>query len=523
MDADLTFEEIPPPPPPERSKRRKNPGWRPKLNYTQNLIFEDPSLYVLAYGPKGSGKSVGCVHSLIRHCYDERNALAFVLAPAIRTGAEGTMKDLEWALDIWQNGNWKDREETERSDEGIGINYTVASLDSNTKDRILFISNRHGGWSKVILLSIPYSEVVEKRMKDLSPSFVLVSEITELENSKYFTYVSQQLGRRRGIVGPQQYVANCNPEGPSHWVYKVFWVDNILEDGTTDPDYAVYFVPVEENRPNLPPGYIERLIKLYKDPIDHRRLIGGEWIDRPSGEAIFKDYFIPEIMVRGEFLKGTGLVPIKGFPIITGWDPGPRNYSVHFHQLVSVTNKGMLWRTFDEMNYVGSFQPDFIVIPKVLKRMDFWQTYLGSQAAFMHIADQSAFTHKRHDGTYDATRVWQLSGKRIKLRDCPSGADSVVARVNMVRSMFMEELLYISAQCEKTLDMLRLLVSEKPKDGKHDAFEGLRPQRSPYLHSFDSYSYPMYYYVMKPASVALHTAVVPKDTGSPGVFRVGRG
>lgn len=490
--------------------------WYPILNYTQKKLFDDPSLYILAYGEKGSGKSIGGLHALVRHCYDEDDALALIIAPQIRTGKEGALYDLQWVLDIWRHGN-KDKDGN-RIDRGIALEYTEPSLDANTKDRILYIKNRHDGWSKVVLVSIPYAEVVEKRMKDLAPSFVYVSEITELESKEYFTFVVQQLGRRRGIKGPQQYVASCNPEGPSHWVYKVWWEDSVDEEtGERDKDYAIYHVPIEENRHNLPLGYIEKLVKLYKDPIDYDRLIKGRWIDRPSGDAIFKNFFRPEIHIKGNLKINSGLQPHKEYPIEIGWDLGGKNLSVHFEQMVPSRDK-VIWLTFDEINLVGQFVPDFLFVPRVLKRMDYWQTLLGSQATFVNICEQSAFTIRRQDGSYDALRVQRLSGGRIRMRGCPQAKESVPSRVAMARGMFIDESAYISAMCPMTTEMLRMLVSEKVKEGTHDRNGGLKPQRSIYLHPFDSWTYPPYYFQLNPATFNLRT-----ETLAPAAYLVGGG
>ncbi len=521
------FEHPPGTPPPAHIN-----GWCPDLNPTQQLIFDDLALYIIAYGEKGSGKSIGCYHALVRHCYEEDNALALLIAPQIRTGKIGALYDLEYVLDVWRNGNWADREQTVRSDAGMGLEYTSASLDPQTKDRCIWIGNRHGGWSQVILMSIPYAEVVEKRMKDLAPSFVLLSEITELENKKFFTFISQQLGRRRGIKGPQQYVCNCNPEGPSHWVYEVFWIDCVdQETGIRDKNYSVYHVKIHENRHNLPPGYIERLEALYKDPLDRQRLLDGQWVDRPTGEAIFRQYFRKEIHVRGDASKNIGLTPKKGFPVFIGYDPGPANFSVHFEQAIQTPNK-TIWIIFDELNFVGQYMPDFQVVPRVMERMAHWNKILGG-ARFVHIGDEASFTHRRPDGTYDATRLLELSKKwlaahtehaalgPIRMRPCPKGKESVPARVQMLINLFMDEALYVSAMCPKTVEMFRLIASDKPKEGKemkYDQNVGLIPKRSAYIHPLDSASFPPFYVTMNSSQFALQTA--PVDSG---VFRAGGG
>lgn len=494
-----------PPSPDYKPATKESAGWSPKLNPQQQKIFDSHASYVLAYGEKGSGKSIGGLNALVRHSYEENDPLSLIVAPQIRTGKEGVIYDLQWVLDIWKFGN-KDKDGN-RIDEGIDLEYTEPSLDPQTKDRVLYIGNRHGGWSKVILISIPYAEVVEKRMKALSPSFVYVDEITELDSSEYFTYVSAQIGRRRGISGPQQYVASCNPAGPSHWVYKTFFEECVdQETGVRDDEFQVFHVPITENSHNLPDGYVNNLKRIFRDPVDRERLLFGKWVDRPTGEAIFKNYYRTEIHRRGSVYSKEGLMPHKGYPIIVGHDPGPVNYSGHFMQMIPVKGGQVIWFVFDELNLVGQRRPDFYVVQEILAKMEKWDKYLGGQATFIHIADEAAFSHLRPDGSYDALRMQQLSGGIIKMRSCPKGKDSVAARVRMTTSMLLDQSLFVSALCPKTHEMFQMLVSEKPKGDKYDDEAGFRPKRSMYIHPFDSMTYPPYYFRLLPAAFVLQTA-----------------
>ena len=203
--------EAAPRPEPEQTE------WYPDLNETQQKIFNDNARFILGYGEKGSGKTIGFAHKLTRHLYEEENALVLIIAPSIRTGAEGIWHDLDTlVLPQWE--------------EGINLEYTASKLDPNTKDRHRWVMNRFGGWSKMLLVSIPYAAAVETRIKGPAPSHVYVDELTQCDGVEYFRYPAAQLGRRRGIRGPQQFCASCNPEGPSHWVYKQFFEDILDED-----------------------------------------------------------------------------------------------------------------------------------------------------------------------------------------------------------------------------------------------------------------------------------------------------
>lgn len=490
--------------PPDLIQDREGvPGWFPSLNPTQQAIWEETAKYILAYGERGSGKTLGALHKLVRHCYENWAALAIIIVGVKRQAEEG---GAWYKLQSEVLPKWK---------EGLGIQYTEPK--SNTaKDIYIWMTNMHGGCSRILLLSMPVDSFVASRVKGMEPSFILVDEAQTLDSDTYFSSIIQQLGRRPGIA-LQQIIYCANPAGPSHWLYKRFWELCMGKDGKMDPKYARYHVPISENIHNLPAGYWDNVLEAVKgDPVEYARMIEGKWVDRPTGEAIWKDFFIPEIHVRGDALTGTGLVPRPGYPVQVGYDPGPRNFSVTFLQLLPCQDK-LLWQVFDELCLVGMDFPNFRVVPMVLKRMDYWDEKVGAKFGYVHIADDAAFTHLNSQGSYEAAEIQRLAGGRIFLRGCPKGNDSRSARVQMVTSMLILEQLVISQHCAKTQEMLRMLESEKPKDGKHDPEAGLRPRRSPYSHPFDSMTYPMHYYTIGPSRFALHTQQI-----EPQIYRVGQ-
>ena len=81
--------------PPQKPSPDADGDWYPDLNTTQTKIFEDSCKFILAYGEKGSGKTMGLLYKLVRHCYENENALALIVSPSIRTGKEGVLHDLE--------------------------------------------------------------------------------------------------------------------------------------------------------------------------------------------------------------------------------------------------------------------------------------------------------------------------------------------------------------------------------------------------------------------------------------------
>lgn len=430
-----------------------------------------------------SGKTIGVGHKDIRHAYENNDALVLIVSPSIRTGNEGVWHDLitlvipQWA-------------------EGFGLEHSDSKLDPNTKDRHIWIGNRFGGWSKLLLMSIPHSSQVKARVKGPAPSFVHIEEITECDGREYFTHLSAQIGRRRGIAGPQQFIATCNAEGPEHWVYRVFFEESL--DPVTkerNPKYSIYHVPISENIHRLPDGYVENLYETYKnDPIQLRRLIHGEWISMPTGNAIFKDQWSAQVHFRGDFARGSFLHPVKGFPIDVGWDPGPTNFAISFQQTLPTAEGKLLTIVFDEINHVSKPTPYRTVVAEVLRKMDFWSEIEDFEFTYEHSADDACFNQVRGDGRFDFVTLQDLSRDeagwpRILLKACPKGPDSVPAAVRMMQAMLQDGELYVSAKCPKHKESFEHLESELVKEGVYDPHAGYRPKRSPYLHQFDACRY----------------------------------
>jgi hypothetical protein len=516
------------PPPARRAAAPEEPRpWHPDLNPTQQRIFDDPALNILGYGEKGSGKSIAFGHKLVRHAYENDNALVLIIAPSMRTGNEGIWYDLETLiLPAWREGN-RDKEGN-LIDHGIGLEYTAQKLDPNTKDRHRWIRNRFGGWSKLLLMSIPFAAQVQARVKGPAPSMVYVDELTNCSAREYFTYPAAQLGRRRGILGPQQFCASCNPEGPSHWVYQVFFVECMdQESGARDKDFSVYHVPVTENLHRLPDGYVQRLEKTFKaDPIELRRLLAGEWVDRPTGEGLFKEYFVPALHLKGDLVKGLGLLPVPGFPIVIGYDLGQVYSSITFLQQVFTRDRSV-WIAFDECDHLGQKILYKTLAWEVIERMKYWQSVKLPGSAgrpfpfqFIHVTDESAINqwHPNGQGSYDAwdfereyNRVAQkeLANRSMRLLGCPKGSGSVAARVRLLQGKLYTEEFLVSALCRNVKDMLLCLEADKEDPEK--------PRRSRFLHKFDSTTYPIFKFEF----AAGGRNVPPGQELSPALIRCG--
>lgn len=468
--------------------------WAPSLSPPQLEIFDSTAKYILAYGERASGKTfVLGGHKLVRHAYESFNGLCLII---VGVKAQATQGGVWHKLQTEVLPEWK---------EGIGIDYTDEKLDLQ-KQPYLDVENRYGGWSRISLLSAPYGNILTDRIKGYEPSYVFIDELTNLDSPAYFDAVVQQLGRRQGIEGCQQYTAACNPAGPSHWVYKRFF-EVPLKTEEWNPDYHVVHVKIQDNEKNLPKGYYDRVMEaVSNDPIEAQRMLEGKWVDRPAGNAIFGPYFNKGTHVVGD--RRNGIVPDPNFPVVIGYDPGSVNNAMIFMQCLIGTDKS-IWIIFDELVTVNKKIPYTALIPQIYRKMKKWEDRVG-QLNWQHISDNSAFNQYRaKTGSYDVRDFEEISKDKcehfglepIRMKAAPKFSGSVESRVRLLMAKLVNEEIVISAHCTEVIKMLRNLTSEEPKNGKYDPSLELKPRRSVYIHPFDALTYPIMYYDVRQSVV----------------------
>ena len=505
---------IDPPPPNTGRNIELSKPWSPSLGPTQQIIFDSVAKNILAYGEKGSGKTFGLLHKLVRHCYENQNALAVILVPVRSMATKGG------AWDKLQNQilpEWK---------EGLGIQTTDVVKDSQHNE-FFWIENRFGGWSQVVLMSAPHAGQLRLRIRGLEPSFVLVDELTSCDARDYWQAVAAQVGRRPGIAGVQQYTAACNPEGPSHWVYKVFFEECFSDiTGEWDADFARFHVPIGENKMNLPPGYVEGLIKAYQnDPIEAARMLGGEWIDRPSADALFKDIWNERIHVYPAPDKVTErILPNPAYPVIVGMDPGNTNNAFIFMQRLPVkVDVGVVlkWVVFDEIVHTKRRLDYKVLMPAVIRRWHFWNcaVFGGTRPEFqgkflkvVWISDTSAFNQFRAaGGSFDVLAIERAARFECLLHNLPPPRvrptvkfkNSRVVRVKLLMDALGADEVVVSAGCLKLRAALNLVEAEPAKAGEpYDPDRAMTPRKSQHVHPLDAFTYPMLTAATQPALLA---------------------
>jgi hypothetical protein len=512
----------------------------------------DDVLVKLLYGERASVKTGCLLHDLVVHCYDDvakpvvglpnLQPLAVICSLALATAKEGGAWEKLHSLILPE---WAD---------GMGLEFTDPKADQQ-KNQFCFIGNKYGGWSRVILKSIPHGENIKARIKGMEPSYFFLDEITDAGSPDYFFAPFQQI--RRPTRGPRIFSAACNPAdtGEESWVWKNMVAVPCRTAGNTEPEipherihvreekygempkyaggrllgldeqFHVYHFPVEENVHWKPPeikAYQNTILaeaRFDKSAID--RLIYGKWTPRPTGEGLFKEWFKPSIHVKGDSIKGIGLMPKPGYPIILGYDLGQVWSSITFTQRLP-TAKSSIWQIFDEIDKEKQRILYKNLAGEVIEKMRWWRKKVGYDFQFIHITDESAINQWRPgggiEGSYDAlvferefNKFQQEFGEReIKLLGCPKGAGSIAGRVQLLQSKLYQDEVFISATCQKARDMLMFLEADKKNP------ENPR-ETSRYTHKFDSLTYPLWRMEINPD----FRIYMPTDAVAPSLISCG--
>lgn len=458
--------------------------WLPSLSEKQFEVFYDRSPNLLLQSSRYTGKTWATGYTAVKHAYDYHNALVLVVAKTKRqllTGGLMSKLGAEILPDFAKNlSNF----------EWDGPKLTVE------KDVIFRVKNRFGTWSVVQMMSITNDNDLTRKIKGLEASLVIVDEITLYETEAIYTHLSAVLGRRNHIPPDEQrFIGTCNPDGPSHWV-ATLW--SIHDESKRDPKFRVIaFLPEDNPDPKVVAYYDRLKMALRNNPTLYQRDIEGLWVDIPQGDAIFKEYFVPELHVKGDLTTGELLVPQKGLTISVGWDPGDVNHGVVFLQEVP-TAEQIVWIVFDEVVYVDKKVNLEQLTREVLTRMQYWADFLDEEPLFRHISDRSAFDRYRAGtGSYDFMEIERYARAAmpnyprlkhpLKVLECPKPVGSVESRTRIMMDLLSQGSIYFSPRCKHVIESLTKITPKKDNPFAPDT-------RSPYKHALDATTYPLFYY-----------------------------
>jgi len=463
--------------------------WSPDLAPKQAAVFNTYKKYVLCSGPVRSGKTIACLHRLLRHAWETPQARITIFAKTVKSAfAGGVWSDLiEIVLPLWLKAN-------------MGMRITSGPrVDGSTRLHLVKVSNMYGGESEIQLRSLDYDFDITAIIKSARISMCYFSELSNFQNRIVFTDTAERLRMPHLREDQHMWLADTNPadEGEEHFAFKLFYVERTAENHPFPDVQAKYELIEFTLGDNIWMSDAERneIFARYAHDADRRdRYCFGKWT-RSTEAGLFSEVFLADTHVLGKANTYDEddweiILPSEACSkMVTGWDIGTsKNHSAHILERIGGDGfQGSIFHVLDEIVSVGTMLTveDFTTL--VDERIEFWTKYIRDHCHMLpvewrHWSDTSAFdTFRASLGCFDHMIVAVASEGRIMLQACPKGKGSIFKRVDLLRKLLFQNRIYVSARCVQTVKMLGSLKKGKTK---------MEPVQSTEMtHVFDSLTY----------------------------------
>lgn len=455
--------------------------------------------FILASGPRYSGKTLGCLHAMVDHAWNTDRANWAVVSVTQSAG--------------FDSGVWTDLTESiipEWIDGGFGLDWVKKPAVQNvTKKPYCSIINRFGTESKFQLESLKNEQEVEQRFKSRRFSNMFINELSNFKQRKTLDTWSECL-RMLHLPKEKHFIlADTNPadEGARSWIYRLWYEFRIAQEhadgkALTDAErrfqelLSLHEFEIDDNVFADPERIDQLKGVLSSNPDLYARYIEGRWVTS-SLDALFVDVFRESVHVVGEMETPANANPEimdleEGcYELYTGWDLGVVNSAaVITEKTFSEGSRYPIFKVLDELVITGEdFSMDDFVFD-FCKKMKFWLGRSGGRTIkWTHWSDRSAFDMREpssqryhHQIVYDACPM-DTPGGRIVLQAAERGPNSIRQRVDLFRKLLWEDRVFFSkAYCPNAIEMVKSI--KKGKTSLAPIEKGSR-----HKHVFDAITY----------------------------------
>jgi len=451
--------------------------WRPRMTKRQFDVFNEYSRYLLVEGCRKSGKSIGILHKIVRHCCENDGAVFAVVSFTKTTAKSGSWEELTkergGIIDEWISA---------------GMTSWVAKPghQSDTKTAYCRIRSYNGGESEIQLHSIKSDDItkIEERFKDTNFSGVYIVEADKFKTATIFTALASQL-RSRMVPGNRlQMILDTNPpeEGEDHWLFDQFFKN-------PSPRHKTIHFNIEDNT-FLSDDEKQTLYQLYShDQALLDRYYYGKWV-KDHRRGIFSKEFREEFHVIGEIApegveESELLRPHSNcWEIHAGFDLGDVNNAIVIG-VPRIIGESTGYDIIDEIVYRKDQRVSLDrLCDEFCEKMDYWENwmrvrYSRDRVRWMFYSDSSSLRFKSSIQSNEATVIYKRTNGRVNLIGVPKGAGSVANRIRMIRRMLFDGHLYVSALCPHMVDCLKYMrrgtghAQIDPEDPRKHVFDAL--------------------------------------------------
>ncbi len=306
-------------------------------------------------GGRGSGKTTTVAVEVVGHTIHNAGSKVYVLRKTQESNKDTTLDSFEqvfWMLGgLYQDTGQSlfkkmDGGKTFRlpSRKAIELFNQFMSSGKPTKAQILnwldTVGNRFCSWLQ--FAGVPTSAMRGSRFRGYECSMLIFVEADQLEREDLdlgvaclrWKGVDPEVCDSKGFIRDTCVILDTNPPSPQHWIAK------FEKEALKDKDTSIRFwhIPTEENRHNLPDGYIEQLTKQYRgNPAMYDRMIMGQYAEAFDGQRVLYAFNMDHVRERLPWPKGAYL--------IRSWDFGTKHATIFSAYWV-------LWDEVEEANGV---------------------------------------------------------------------------------------------------------------------------------------------------------------------------
>lgn len=434
--------------------------------------------FVLATGPRLSGKSVGCLHAVMDHVWYTDPANVCIVTITQSAGYDSGIWTLlvETIIPQWVEA-------------GFGMEWVKRpGVKASSKKPYCSVRNAAGRPVEIILESLHDEREVEEKFKGKSYSMMFVNELSNFRKRKTFQ-IWEQCFRMMGLADNRHiFLADTNPsdEGTGSWIYKL-WFELSMSDLNRDRDYLDLTPEQKALYAKLKPllGHIEFPVEdnifaskerveqlkgtLVSDPDLWARYIEGRWVTA-SIDAIFAGVFKENFHVIGKpslsdrDTPETMTLQEGCFELITGWDPGTVNCAFVIIEKARFEDGQPSFKVLDELVIIDEDVSLDDFTHAAVGKMKFWEAQAGHPLRWLHYSDRSAFDIREPAGNrYHHQIIYSACpedtpGGRIQLVAAARGRESVSQRVDLLRKLLWEQRIFFSAaRTPRAIEMLKAM------------------------------------------------------------------
>lgn len=297
-------------------------------------FHDSPARIRVLIGGRGCGKTTGDGVEALRHGWFNAGARIYVLRKTQQANQDTTLETFEIVFRNYGSAYTDTGVSLFRKKEGgrsfripsakavyLYNNWLLAHPAATKAEKLRWLETEGEKYCASILFAgVPTSSHRATRFRGFEASMIILVEADQFDREDVDLAMACLRWKgadpkdcdERGFLKDQCLILDTNPPSPRHWIAK--WEEE-AKDYNAPNFIRFWHIPTEENRQNLPPGYIEGLARQYaKNPAMYARMLRGEYAEAFDGSPVF--WAFSQAHAFGE------LPFVKGAYLLIGWDFG---------------------------------------------------------------------------------------------------------------------------------------------------------------------------------------------------------